>query len=190
MEAYEWQGSSLVLREDAVPIDGQGTTPSKSGNETLRITERKNELTSQLDNVGPAGIVRLLRQTDAQLFNGWNNYPCIRDADILSGELPTSCFTDDRPVMEELSTLVWQRLKENIAGTANHCFIFSGCGTSGRIAWLCARAFNKILLSRFPDAKECFKYTLAGGDESLVISNELPEVLEPCCSHADKICAG
>lgn len=49
----------------------------------------------------------------------------------------------------------------------------SGCGTSGRIAYLCTRTFNRVLkvLGKPP----CFKYLISGGDKSLIMSMELPE---------------
>ena len=34
------------------------------------VTELPNELTGDLDTVGPLGILRLLRATDAQIFAG------------------------------------------------------------------------------------------------------------------------
>ena len=38
---------------------------------------------------------------------------------------------------------------------------------------MCSRAYNRLLhhLGREP----CFRYLIAGGDQSLIISNELPE---------------
>jgi N-acetylmuramic acid 6-phosphate (MurNAc-6-P) etherase len=64
-------------------------------------------------------------------------------------------------------------LKENHEQHKKNVFVFSGCGTSGRMAWLCSRAYNR-LLGRF-NHTPCFRYLIAGGDESLIVSNELPE---------------
>ena len=81
--------------------------------------------------------------------------------------------------------------------------MFSGCGTSGRMvrsgvhmnihkslnytvfqqAWMCSRAYNRIL-SRFGHTP-CFHYLIAGGDVSLIISNELPEDDPPQGNHGD-----
>ena len=38
------------------------------------VTELENELTNEIDLVDAIGIVRLLRQTDAQIFYGWRHY--------------------------------------------------------------------------------------------------------------------
>ena len=37
------------------------------------ITETPNELSVDLDVVGPRGILQLLRQTDAQIFSGMHH---------------------------------------------------------------------------------------------------------------------
>ena len=40
-------------------------------------------------------------------------------------------------------------------------------------AWLCSCAYNRLL--SVIGVAPCFHYLIAGGDQSLVISNELPE---------------
>jgi hypothetical protein len=45
----------------------------------VRVTETANELTNELDAVGAEGIVRLLRQTDQQLFAGWGAHQSVYD---------------------------------------------------------------------------------------------------------------
>ena len=47
--------------------------------------------------------------------------------------------------------------------------VFTGCGTSGRIAFLTARRFNAL------QGEECCAYLISGGDSALLLSNELPE---------------
>ncbi len=64
--------------------------------------------------------------------------------------------------------------------------MMSGCGTSGRIAWLCALHLSRILSTSFPGIDKCFHYLISGGDQSLVISNELPED-DPHAGAADLI---
>lgn len=125
-----------------------------------RITELPNELTANIDSVDAAGIVRLLRQSDAQLFAGWGAHPSINDAAILT---KISCLA------VKAATL----LKENQQKEGGNVFVFSGCGTSGRIAWICSRAYNRLL--HHLGNKPCFHYLTSGGDVSLIISNELPE---------------
>ena len=66
-------------------------TPAQQGMGTMdktlrapgkRVTELANELTTHLDSVSPEGLVRLLRQSDAQLFSGWGGLPSVCDAGI------------------------------------------------------------------------------------------------------------
>jgi hypothetical protein len=49
----------------------------------IPITETSNELTKDIDGVDSLGIVRLLRQSDAQLFSGYLDLPCVYDEEIL-----------------------------------------------------------------------------------------------------------
>eukprot|EP00730_Choanoeca_flexa_P000104 TRINITY_DN10045_c0_g1_i2.p1 TRINITY_DN10045_c0_g1~~TRINITY_DN10045_c0_g1_i2.p1 ORF type:complete len:595 (+),score=84.81 TRINITY_DN10045_c0_g1_i2:158-1786(+) len=77
--------------------------------------------------------------------------------------------------LKQLSDIAEEKLLEVILKGDSHRFVFTGCGTSGRIAWLCARSFNRIIRQHHPHIADCFHYCISGGDESLVISNELPE---------------
>lgn len=97
------------------------------------ITERVNELTKNLDVVGPRGIVRLLRQSDSQIFSGWEEWEGLCDA----------------PNLHALESLVYalQPLIHKKKSSTDQCnvrFIMSGAGTSGRLAFYCARTLNKV----------------------------------------------
>ncbi|CAI8015335.1 Glucokinase regulatory protein [Geodia barretti] len=128
--------------------------------EPRRVTELSNELTRDIDTADPLGIVRRLCGSDAQLFAGWGGHPGVNDPVIL-----------DR--LWKLSLKTAALLKENQDQKKNNRIVFSGCGTSGRIAWLCSWTYNRIL-QKFGHTP-CFHYLIAGGDRSLIISNELPE---------------
>ena len=56
--------------------------------------------------------------------------------------------------------------------------VMTGCGTSGRVAFLTARALNAVLLAA--GLPRVFRYLVSGGDHALLLSDELPEVLR-CC---------
>jgi hypothetical protein len=47
------------------------------------ITETSNELTKDIDLVDALGVLRMLRQSDAQLFSGYSNVPGIYDDELL-----------------------------------------------------------------------------------------------------------
>ncbi|XP_025758879.1 glucokinase regulatory protein isoform X2 [Oreochromis niloticus] len=64
------------------------------------------------------------------------------------------------------------------AGTAyqdpqESCVVMSGCGTSGRLAFLISSGFNKAL-SQLNQSK-VYSYIIAGGDRALLSSQEAPE---------------
>eukprot|EP00053_Salpingoeca_punica_P018428 m.180612 g.180612 ORF g.180612 m.180612 type:complete len:747 (-) comp17431_c1_seq1:1475-3715(-) len=128
------------------------------------MSERPNETSTHIDRASGAEMMRILRCVDAHLFAGFCTGPGLYDQDTLKR-------------LDSLSEIAAQILQENASArvTGKRTIVFSGCGTSGRVAWLCARIFNRLLLSLQPGALPCFQYLLAGGDPSLVISNELPE---------------
>ncbi|XP_064391978.1 glucokinase regulatory protein-like [Halichondria panicea] len=125
-----------------------------------RITELPNVLTANIDTCDALGIVRTLRQSDGQLFSGWGPYPSINDRQVLS-------------TLDKLADKAAQLLKGNKERGENNMFVFTGCGTSGRIAWMCSRSLNRLLASL--GEKECVHYLIAGGDKALIVGQELPE---------------
>ncbi|XP_013406772.1 glucokinase regulatory protein [Lingula anatina] len=133
---------------------------------SLPVTERSNPLTANIDISLPEDIVSLLQHCDREIFHGWDNQTeGQKDLDQLKGLL------DGRTI----------RLVEKIAGEvanllrkpSDNLIVLSGCGTSGRLAFLTARTFNKWL--RELDMPECFRYVIAGGDKALFTSQEAPE---------------
>lgn len=97
------------------------------------ISERSNDLTRNLDVVGPSGIVRLLRQSDVQIFAGWEEWESLCDQPILQ-------------TLEDLADAVqpYLQARSNPDQPHNVKFIMSGAGTSGRLAFYCARTLNKV----------------------------------------------
>eukprot|EP00058_Branchiostoma_floridae_P024443 XP_002609933.1 hypothetical protein BRAFLDRAFT_124367 [Branchiostoma floridae] len=55
----------------------------------------------------------------------------------------------------------------------DHLVVMSGCGTSGRMAFLAATTFNRLLIENGKQA--CCAYLIAGGDRALLTSQEAPE---------------
>lgn len=105
-------------------------------------------------------MVRLLRQCDAQMFFGFQSYDAVSDLSVLEG----ICRVAD---------CIGELVQGNKGKGAKNLIVFSGCGTSGRIGWLASLSFNRLVESL--GENPCFEYLISGGDESLVISNELPE---------------
>ena len=142
------------------------------------VTELPNSLTQDLDIANARGIVRLLRQCDAQVFAGWGPYVSL----------------NDRPTFTTLHSLS-NALKKLVASGTRVKVIMSGAGTSGRLAWLIARSFNSVcskhvvflhfhfdsMLNILNSSLEIapgyteqivFDYLIAGGDVALMKSVE------------------
>lgn len=173
-----------------------GASPTHDGDETkaggpLRVTETPNTMTMEVDVVGPHGAVRCLRQADAQMFAGWKSYPggatcwsCTRGCGVghLLGwrhaaasrrrcTLPCPGF-NDAEFMECVDRAVAAAVR--VLSTEGGTIVLTGCGTSGRMGFWCARSFNAVLkrLGKPP----AFQYLVSGGDTALLLSDELPEV--------------
>lgn len=118
---------------------------------THPITETPNSLSLDIDLASPSAIVRILRQTDAQIFAGYLGYPGLYDTETV----------------ESLVSLA-ERAAQTIAAP-HGCIVLSGAGTSGRLAMLAARAFNHFLGRVAPPL---FRYLIAGGDAAIVQAQE------------------
>ena len=56
----------------------------------------------------------------------------------------------------------------------NGLIIMTGSGTSGRVAFMTARAFNNVFTTM--GLPPLCRYLASGGDPALLLSDELPEV--------------
>jgi N-acetylmuramic acid 6-phosphate (MurNAc-6-P) etherase len=121
-------------------------------NSGVRVTERASEHTCEIDVSPSATAVRMIRSCDLEMYSGYLGF--------------RNCF-DHSASLEALAGAM--RAAMDHGGRV----VFAGCGTSGRVAHLCAREFNRILASRSLPA--VFAYRISGGDVSLLVSNELPE---------------
>ena len=121
------------------------------------ITETPNPITAHIDVAPPLGILHLLRQTDQQLFSGWGE------------DYPSSLSRSVIDAVAEVAELA----RDLLTDTADNAIVLSGSGTSGRFAFLTARAFNQHLEKQ--GKPRCFYYLCAGGDASLFMSKEAPE---------------
>lgn len=95
------------------------------------VTEKPNSLTEDLDVAGSRGIVRLLRQSDAQVFAGWGPYVGLYDQptqDTLAGIVDT----------------VQPWFKADFDASQRVKVIMAGAGTSGRLSFFCARSLNPV----------------------------------------------
>lgn len=119
------------------------------------ITESINPLTENIDVADPVGIARLLRQSDAQLFSGWQQWASLMDEEIL----------------EKLAHAGW--LFSRHLANPKSSIVFSGAGTSGRLAHILALEYNRVLRDR--GLPEVFKGLIAGGEPALIQAQESAE---------------
>ncbi|KAL6060531.1 Glucokinase regulator [Balamuthia mandrillaris] len=129
------------------------------------ITELSNELTDEVDVLSGSEFLRVLRGCDAQLFFGYRHFPSIHD----HGD-----------TLERLSRATASLLRAAVVGHKRLAIVMSGSGTSGRIAFLCARAFNRLWCAAGGDESadrsgEVFHYLISGGEKALFSSQEKAE---------------
>lgn len=122
-----------------------------------RVTEAANPLTTDIDTATPAGIVRLLGCSDAQLFSGYGGHPTLFSPTQLSA---MAC------VSEAIKDALLGGGSGGEGGGLPGLIVCSGSGTSGRLAYFVTKAANSALaaLGRPP----MFRYLIAGGDHALI----------------------
>ncbi|CAI9722430.1 glucokinase regulatory protein-like [Octopus vulgaris] len=123
------------------------------------VTERRNPITTNIDVSTPQEIVKLLESCDSEIFSGWGKY---KDQNVFSDVVLNTIAT-----VQQLATSLMQ-------DPVRSAVVLSGCGTSGRLAFLLARAMNSRLKETGSN-EPCFRYIIAGGDEALFTSQELYE---------------
>lgn len=115
------------------------------------LTETPNPLTQDIDLASPLGIIRLLRQTDAQIFAGFSTFSGFYD----TGSIETTA---------KVAQLTADYIKNE-----RGLIVLSGAGTSGRLAMFLAREFNDLShdLGRQP-----YRFLIAGGAPALIQAQE------------------
>uniref|UniRef100_A0A8C4VTQ7 Glucokinase regulator n=1 Tax=Gopherus evgoodei TaxID=1825980 RepID=A0A8C4VTQ7_9SAUR len=135
-------------------LDGGGLAGYEA---TLPISEKSNPITRELDKADPVQIVQLLKECDAEIFQE-------EDEALLSY---TRLYSES--VLKTMINII-SKVQEVLKDPDNTLIVLSGGGTSGRLAFLIAVSFNKLLkgLGQLPR----YTYIIAGGDRSLVMSQE------------------
>uniref|UniRef100_A0A8C2FK76 Glucokinase (hexokinase 4) regulator n=1 Tax=Cyprinus carpio TaxID=7962 RepID=A0A8C2FK76_CYPCA len=84
---------------------------------------------------------------------------------------------------------VAKRVEMMLRDPEESLIVLSGCGTSGRIAFLLVTSFNEMVKAQ--KQKQICSYIIAGGDRAMLTSQEAPED-DPALGARmlDKICAG
>lgn len=130
------------------------------------ITEQSNDITKYIDLACTEEIINLFSKTDNQIFNGWQ-----------VNEKTKSFGLNDESLLQnilKISEIIRYGLEDK---TKKFKLIISGCGTSGRLAYICAQSLNEQL------NREVATYLLAGYDNALINS---VESIEDSPSHGIK----
>jgi len=132
------------------------------------VTELPNHITRNIDIVGSSGIVRLLRQCDSQIFSGWEEHVGLNDAAFVKGTMEAL-----------LSSLV--RVQQKHHPRERMMVVMTGAGTSGRLAFHCARSYNRLAKELNLESELRFEYLMAGSDVALMKSVEKAEddIIQP-----------
>ncbi|XP_039462210.1 glucokinase regulatory protein isoform X4 [Oreochromis aureus] len=125
---------------------------------SLPVSEKSNPLTRDIDQASAYSIVKMLQLCDSQMFQEEAGTAYQR---LLSDQVV-------KTLME-----VAKRVAVIIKDPQESCVVMSGCGTSGRLAFLISSGFNKAL-SQLNQSK-VYSYIIAGGDRALLSSQEAPE---------------
>uniref|UniRef100_A0A3Q2Z165 Glucokinase regulator n=1 Tax=Hippocampus comes TaxID=109280 RepID=A0A3Q2Z165_HIPCM len=129
---------------------------------SLPVSEKSNPLTWDIDQASPSRIVRMLQNCDAEMFR----------EETGSTYLTLLCDKVVKTMMDvaEIVELILKEPKDSLV-------VLSGCGTSGRLAFLVASGFNRAL--REMNHSEVYAYIIAGGNRCVSpMHTSLQEVCE------------
>ncbi|XP_065110938.1 glucokinase regulatory protein isoform X1 [Paramisgurnus dabryanus] len=126
----------------------------------LPITEKSNPISRDIDRADAKHMVQILKRCDAEIFEKKIN------------EDPSHQGINSLPVIQTMVDVA-KKVEMMLRDPEESLIVLSGCGTSGRIAFLLVRSFNQMLSVQ--KHKQIFSYIIAGGDRALLTSQEAPE---------------
>jgi N-acetylmuramic acid 6-phosphate (MurNAc-6-P) etherase len=137
----------------------------------LPITEQQNELTKNIDLCkNGLEILELLQKTDQEIFDGWKYGSDLKKTNGLKTEI------DIIRKLSSISQMLADSFQRSIdSEDYNFKLILSGCGTSGRLAYLCSQTFNAYFKAKFKTTRDVCYYIIAGDEFALVNSVESVE---------------
>ncbi|KAK2879155.1 hypothetical protein Q8A67_019946 [Cirrhinus molitorella] len=143
---------------------------------SLPVTEKCNAISRDIDRANGKQMVQILRRCDAEIFEKKINDDSFQQTLYSSSVIQT--MVD-----------VAKRVEMILRDPEESLIVLSGCGTSGRIAFLLVTSFNEMLKAQ--NQKQICLYIIAGGDRALLTSQEAPED-DPALGALtlDKVCAG
>ncbi|KAA0710821.1 Glucokinase regulatory protein [Triplophysa tibetana] len=137
---------------------------------SLPVTEKSNPISRDIDRADAQHMLQILKTCDAEIFT--NHHQGIYSSPIIQ-------------TMVDVAKKVELMLRE----PEESLIVLSGCGTSGRIAFLLATSFNEMLTDQ--QHTQIYSYIIAGGDRALLTSQEAPEDRPLLGARMlDEVCAG
>ncbi|KAM3585042.1 uncharacterized protein V6R79_005940 [Siganus canaliculatus] len=125
---------------------------------SLPVSEKSNPLTRDIDRAPANQIVKMLHACDSQMFLAQ------------TGNLYQKLLSDQ---VVDTVVEVAKRVEVILKDPQDSLVVLSGCGTSGRMAFLLASSFNRALKELKHGS--VYSYVIAGGDVALLSSQEAPE---------------
>lgn len=105
------------------------------GIDTEVVTESSNHITIDIDISSDKDILKLLRQSDSQIFSGYSTHNGLCDSHNI------------KSVNNVIDSLIpYIRKRESADEPHDTIVLFSGAGTSGRLSFFSARTFNEVSL--------------------------------------------
>ncbi|KAL4623926.1 glucokinase regulatory protein [Arapaima gigas] len=123
----------------------------------LPVTEKSNPLTRDIDRADPEHIVHLLKVCDAEIFQG--------DGERLSNK--QTLYSNS---LGQTLVRLTRKVEDILKDPEDSLIVISGCGTSGRLAYLLATSLNGLLKEM--GKEQIYSYIIAGGDKALLTSQE------------------
>ncbi|XP_052009571.1 glucokinase regulatory protein isoform X2 [Xyrauchen texanus] len=143
---------------------------------SLPVTEKCNPISRDIDRADTKQMVQILKRCDAEIFQ-----KKLHDD-------PTYQRVHSLPVIQAMMNVA-KKVEMFLRDPEESLIVLSGCGTSGRIAFLLVTTFNQMLITQ--QHKQIYSYIIAGGDRALLTSQEAPEDNpELGARMLDKVCAG
>ncbi|XP_056623742.1 glucokinase regulatory protein isoform X2 [Triplophysa dalaica] len=137
---------------------------------SLPFTEKCNPISRDIDRADAKHMLQILKTCDAEIFTH-------DDQGIYSSPIIQT--------MVDVAKKVELMLRE----PEESLIVLSGCGTSGRIAFLLATSFNEMLTDQ--QHTQIYSYIIAGGDRALLTSQEASEDRPLLGARMlDEVCAG
>ncbi|KAM9466400.1 LOW QUALITY PROTEIN: glucokinase regulatory protein [Clarias gariepinus] len=124
----------------------------------LPVTEKSNPITRDID-ANSKEIVQMLQKCDTEIFERTYGNPMYQVLCCL-------------PVIQTIVDIT-KRVEVILKDPENSLIVLSGCGSSGRVAFLLVTFFTRWLASHH--RKQIYSYIIAGGDRALLTSQKTPE---------------